>query len=447
LDTDVDDANMPENNELSERELQILGLVATGASNKEIAQKLYISTNTVKVHLRNIFSKIGVSSRTEAAMYTVNAGLFPASVAEVVPLPALEKSEDIENEPALATPARQRNLNWRAIGTLAVVIIGLTGVLIYLGWRLQTLKAAVPAASNEPSRIEVLASMPTPRSGLAVAVFENAIYTIAGQGSSGVTGIVERYNPTDNSWQTLMPKEVPVSDAQAALLGGKIFVPGGRLESGVPTDVLEIFDPRQNRWSRGPSLPEKISGYALAPYEGKLYLFGGWNGKDYLNSVYAFDPEGGSWSVKTSMKIPRAFAGAAVANGKIYVMGGYDGKQAYDLNEVYQPGLDNGSGAPWSQVQPLPERRYGMGITSIAEVIYLIGGQAPGEKEVKSLLYVPQIEEWQPVDFLNKNNLIGLGLASLGVKIYALGGQQEQTPTGQNLSYQAMFLTVFPVLP
>lgn len=51
---------------LSERELEVLALVATGASNQQIAAALYLATGTVKKHLHNIYAKLGVESRTQA---------------------------------------------------------------------------------------------------------------------------------------------------------------------------------------------------------------------------------------------------------------------------------------------------------------------------------------------------------------------------------------------
>jgi len=59
---------------LTGREMQVLQALADGKSNKEIADQLLISTYTVQVHLRNIFGKLGVSSRTEAVTYALRRG-------------------------------------------------------------------------------------------------------------------------------------------------------------------------------------------------------------------------------------------------------------------------------------------------------------------------------------------------------------------------------------
>lgn len=66
----------PENPEkLTERETDVLRLLAKGKANKEIARELTISETTVKTHVSNILMKLGVPSRTQAALYAVHIGL------------------------------------------------------------------------------------------------------------------------------------------------------------------------------------------------------------------------------------------------------------------------------------------------------------------------------------------------------------------------------------
>lgn len=60
---------------LTEREIGVLELVVEGLTNKEIASKLHISVNTVKIHMRNILEKLHLQNRIQAAVYAVREGL------------------------------------------------------------------------------------------------------------------------------------------------------------------------------------------------------------------------------------------------------------------------------------------------------------------------------------------------------------------------------------
>jgi DNA-binding NarL/FixJ family response regulator len=64
-----------ERSPLSQREREIVGLVAQGFKNKEMAEKMFISEQTVKNHLHNIFDKLGVSDRLELALYAIHKKL------------------------------------------------------------------------------------------------------------------------------------------------------------------------------------------------------------------------------------------------------------------------------------------------------------------------------------------------------------------------------------
>ncbi|QBD79982.1 response regulator transcription factor [Ktedonosporobacter rubrisoli] len=62
--------------ELTRREIEILRLIATGATNREIAEQLVISEGTVKNHISNVFSRLGLRDRTQAVMYIRELGLL-----------------------------------------------------------------------------------------------------------------------------------------------------------------------------------------------------------------------------------------------------------------------------------------------------------------------------------------------------------------------------------
>lgn len=62
---------------LTPRELEILGLIAEGLSTREIAERVYLSENTVKTHASRVFAKLGARRRTQAVQLAKDAGILP----------------------------------------------------------------------------------------------------------------------------------------------------------------------------------------------------------------------------------------------------------------------------------------------------------------------------------------------------------------------------------
>jgi ATP/maltotriose-dependent transcriptional regulator MalT len=73
----VPDERRREDLGITPRELEILELIAQGMSNREIAQKLYVSENTVKTHSSRVFDKLGAKRRTQAVQFGKEFGLLP----------------------------------------------------------------------------------------------------------------------------------------------------------------------------------------------------------------------------------------------------------------------------------------------------------------------------------------------------------------------------------
>lgn len=63
---------------LSERELEVLGLISKGKSNKEIGKLLFVTDNTVKMHVKNILAKLEANDRTQAVVIAIQRGLLDA---------------------------------------------------------------------------------------------------------------------------------------------------------------------------------------------------------------------------------------------------------------------------------------------------------------------------------------------------------------------------------
>lgn len=467
---------------LSERERAVLRLVATGATNQQIAEQLDISPNTVKVHLRNIFGKIGAASRTEATMFAVRTGLVavgaasvavadapePIATASIVeqtpPAPPIVDPEPftptLAEPPAPALPAAEpallapphsatqpRALTPWLFGLLALlagVVLALAGVA--LAGRVAPAPAVQPTTANVlvPNQIGTWELRKPPGRSLLGAAALNSngpILLIGGQGANSVLGNAQRYDPFTDVWTDLPPKPKPVRDVQAATLGGKVYVPGGVGADGKPIAALEIYDLQAKRWVSGPDLPAPRSAYGLAVVDGQLYLFGGWDGSTYRDEVLRFDPTTGAWSEQTRMPTARAYACVVVVGGsEVYVLGGENSAGALFTNEQFTPA---GAEQPWQQRTPLPAKRSKGGCGVVDSEIGLFGGEDGEGGEGVPLSYDTRSGAWRSLAAPPEPIGVQPAVAYRDGSFYIVGGGSNEAPRDRLYQFRVRY-TLMP---
>ena len=410
--------------------------------------------NTVKVHLRNIFTKLDVSSRTEATTAAIQQGYIAVPGLESSSTDSeLQLAADITAEQSLgadspASPVEQRRgHSWRTPILLLLLLFSVIAILL-LGWQVmsQNQASATPEPFEETaigdSRWFSSRPMPEGRANMAVASVGLDIYQIGGETANGVDGKVNYFDSVERIWQEAAEKPTAVADASAAELYGELYVPGGRLADGQPTAVVEAYSPSQDAWRPIASLPQALAGGLALSDDAFLYVFGGWDGDQYLDTAFKYDPSANRWRPLPPLPEAAAFSTGAALTGKLAVVGGINVEGQLAGCHMFDP-IDES----WAECPEMLQPRAGAGSAVLLNKLYVIGGGLEGEGEVSfSEVYDPISETWQVVNtpmLDDRANWPYAGIGHIETRIYALGGRQGDAYLDDTLVYAPLVYQTF----
>ena len=464
---------------LSDRELDVLNRLAAGESNKAIADGLSISPYTVKTHLRNIYTKLDVSTRTEAMTVALQRGML--SVTPVADEPADEVGDRLlppgnglpgdmvlvngpaavsppPVEPAPVAPLPAVSHRWRnlSLGLMALFALVVAAFLFIQGRGGQLLATATaqPFAEQALGETRWVSSRPLPeaRAGRAVAAVGLDVYAMGGETAEGVTNAVHVFDTQERVWRQAAAKPTATAGTTAAELFGEIYVPGGRTAGGDYTAVVEAYSPSQDAWRRVAPLPRPLAGGLAVTEGGFLYVFGGRDENGVLDTAFVYDPGSDSWRPIAPMPAARADAAGGALLGSLYVLGGTDGATAHAGCFVYDPAAD-----AWDACPDMLLPRAGAGATVLLNKLYVIGGTQPGEEAAADRgaaadhgeVYDPNSRTWTVLNAPpGAQTWTEPGVTHVETRIYALGGRHNDTLSDATLIYAPLaYQTFIPAAP
>ncbi|WP_110516203.1 kelch repeat-containing protein [Herpetosiphon llansteffanensis] len=437
---------MSEQSPLSEREIEVLQQLALGASNNEIANTLVISPNTVKVHIRNIYTKLGVLSRTEATLEAVRRGLIEVAInPTLVPEPEIVPTEPEplvrppSSEPPPAEPVQATTIVQPTIPSIpdpitpvltqptnqitiprsyALAILGVLGGLIVavmaIGWivvRSNITPTTQPVPTTVVSNVwQPLTALPQPTYQHTGVFLADSLLVIGGNTETGVVEQTWQLNLATGAWRELAPKPTAVAASGAVQIAGQIYVAGGRDKNGNASKSFEIFDLAQNRWQSGPAMPEARANAMVAAIDGKVYVFGGENESVIAATSFIYSPDSKSWSQGAPIPLPLRDAAIAQNGSDVVLIGG----QTTTGPNLKTWRLQTGA---WQALADLPAPRIDAGAVFITNQIYVVGG-AEGDQPVLVL----QNNLWTTTDLRTGHALSEHLVLSNARDIYSIGG-------------------------
>ncbi len=423
---------------LSEREIEIVELVAAGLTNREIAIRTYLSPNTVKVHLRNIFTKTGVASRTELTVLAMQEGWIDVPGVVVTPeegaQAAMMQGVAVGEQPIQPILPPWPRARWVALTAgliMALVALllpqqpaGQSAVFPASGLVDQTSSPRVvdvPLGENGGARWNELTPLPVRRARMGIAAQGNGIYVVGGSMEDGPTGRLDIYDIDTALWRSGAPRPAALANVGIVALSEKLLVPGGCDASGAPQTITHLYDPESDTWSEGASLPQPLCAYALTQYDRRAYLFGGWNGAAYQAVGYVYDSGSDAWTEIAHPAEARGFGAAAAlvdANGqiRIFYIGGYDNEREWATCEVYLPETNR-----WDNCAPMLLPRGGLGLAAIGARVYAIGGGWTTYLGFNER-YDPSTDTWTVVQTPIVGEWRNLGVTARETSLYVVGG-------------------------
>jgi len=214
------------------------------------------------------------------------------------------------------------------------------------------------------------------------------------------------------------------SFASTCAMDGKIYVIGG-YDGREIVSTVEEYDPATDTWTKKTDMPTPRYVLAVSAVNGKIYAIGGGFFEKPLSAVEEYDPTTDTWTKKADMPIATENVSGNVVNGKVYIIGGIADKMPISTVQEYDPATDT-----WARKTDMPTPRESL--TSVVNgKIYVIGGERGPEAEPASAVeeYDPTMDIWRKKADMPIPKACA-AISTINGKIYVIGGSKVGIPWG-----------------